>query len=236
MNHQPFLTKLSQNPPLVGVLTYILALLVGVLVLYAWLRHSTTAKAVDSDQDGSWNLWNCLEEFQESKTLYDILKERAWIDKDVDFYEFDYILVTANQICSMNKNVALPTVLAMIAVESRFDANADNGSAKGLMQVVPRWHRDRLAAYLEEGIDPIDGLFLTPRYNIAVGVDFMNELVEEANGNLDFALMCYNQGYESAYDDYINHEYISDYARTVQAISAEIENILWKGGYTSVSS
>lgn len=236
MNHQPFLTKLTNNySPLLSTVIFVVVILI-LTVLLLWSLSSSPAKAVDSDQDGSWNLWNYLEEFQESKTLYDILKERAWIDKDVDFYEFDYILVTANQICSMNKNVSLPTVLAMIAVESRFDANADNGSAKGLMQVVPRWHRDRLAAYLEEGIDPIDGLFLTPRYNIAVGVDYLNELIEESNGNLDFALMCYNQGYESAYDDYINHEYISDYARTVQAISAEIENILWKGGYTSVSS
>lgn len=235
MDHQSFLTRLPQNQNLILTAAYILVGIIAVLVLYVCLRCSTPAKAADSDQDGSWNLWNCLEEFQESKTLYDRLKETAWIDEDVDFYEFDYILVTANQICSMNNNVSLSTVLAMIAVESRFDSNLD-GLYKGLMQVSPRWHKERLAAYLEEGVEPTDGLFLTPRYNLAVGIDYLSELIEGSNGNLDFALMCYNQGHDSAYDDYINHEYISSYARTVQALSTEIEHILWKGGYTSVSS
>jgi soluble lytic murein transglycosylase-like protein len=68
-------------------------------------------------------------------------------------------------------------ILAVMAVESSFNpiAESDYG-AKGLMQVVPRFHLDKLAAHGGE-----DSL-LDPRTNIRVGAQILREYVRQAGG------------------------------------------------------
>ena len=61
-------------------------------------------------------------------------------------------------------------VLAVISVESRFDPAARSGyGATGLMQVVPRFHREKLA---EHGGDKA---LLDPRVNVQVGTQILKE-------------------------------------------------------------
>ncbi len=55
--------------------------------------------------------------------------------------------------------------------------------AQGLMQVVRRWHRDKL--------HPSESLF-DPQVNVRVGTDVLQEYLDAANGNLNKALRKYS--------------------------------------------
>ncbi|HKO87986.1 MAG TPA: transglycosylase SLT domain-containing protein [Burkholderiales bacterium] len=76
-------------------------------------------------------------------------------------------------------------ILAVVAVESRFNPIAESGfGAKGLMQVVPRFHLDKLAGH--GGIDTV----LEARTNIAVGTQILKEYVRRT-GSLEAGLQMY---------------------------------------------
>lgn len=68
-------------------------------------------------------------------------------------------------------------ILAVMAVESSFNPIAESDfGAKGLMQIVPRFHLDKLAAH--GGEDAV----LDPRINIRVGAQILREYVRQAGG------------------------------------------------------
>ena len=75
-------------------------------------------------------------------------------------------------------------VLAVAAVESKFKPRAVNPStgAKGLMQVVAKWHQDKV---LGVGGEP-SLLLIAP--NINVGADILAEYVDAEGGNVTGAL------------------------------------------------
>ncbi len=76
-------------------------------------------------------------------------------------------------------------VLAMIRVESRFDRRATSSEgAKGLMQVIPRWHRDKLA-----GRSPLD-----PAVSIEVGTSIYQVCLQRHKGSALKAANCYSGG------------------------------------------
>ena len=77
-------------------------------------------------------------------------------------------------------------VLAVIAVESRFNPIAESGmGAKGLMQIIPRYHLDKLQAVGGE-----DAVF-DPESNIQVGARILQEYVYRT-GTLEAGLQQYN--------------------------------------------
>jgi soluble lytic murein transglycosylase-like protein len=87
-------------------------------------------------------------------------------------------------------------VLAVISVESRFNpiAESDYG-ARGLMQVVPRFHLEKLAVHGGEAT------ILNPMTNILVGTQILDEYIGRA-GSLEAGLQLYagaaddpNRGY-----------------------------------------
>jgi len=82
-------------------------------------------------------------------------------------------------------------ILAVISVESRFNpiAESDMG-AKGLMQVIPKFHTEKLAVY--GGEDAV----LDPKTNILVGAQILKEYIRLAGG-VEAGLQMYNG---SAYD------------------------------------
>lgn len=76
-------------------------------------------------------------------------------------------------------------ILAVMAVESSFNPIAESDfGAKGLMQVVPRFHLDKLAAHGGENA------VLDPRTNIRVGAEILREYVRQT-GTVEEGLQLY---------------------------------------------
>jgi soluble lytic murein transglycosylase-like protein len=76
-------------------------------------------------------------------------------------------------------------ILAVISVESRFNPIAESEfGARGLMQVVPRFHLDKLAHH--GGEDAV----LDPRTNIRVGAKILKEYIQRA-GSVESGLQMY---------------------------------------------
>lgn len=107
-------------------------------------------------------------------------------------------------------------VVAVIWKESTYNASAmgDNGRAYGLMQVQPRWHRERIKRL---GVTDL----LDPYQNILVGVDYLAELYHN-RGSMKWALMAYNGG-----PDYANRMTksgsVSGYAKAVLKKQGELK-------------
>ena len=93
----------------------------------------------------------------------------------------------AREQCYIN-NIEFNIVLAIIEVESNFEENAigDNGNSIGLMQIQPRWHRERMQKLKCDDLQD-------PRDNIKVGIDFLAELYKK-HGNYTDSLREYNGG------------------------------------------
>jgi len=77
-------------------------------------------------------------------------------------------------------------VLAVISVESGFNPIAESVmGAKGLMQIIPRFHLDKLEAYGGEGA------VFDPEANILVGAEILQEYTYRT-GTLEAGLQFYN--------------------------------------------
>lgn len=84
-------------------------------------------------------------------------------------------------------------IIAMISKESTFKKYAKSGyGAKGLMQVVPRWHQDKLKKR-----DPFNRIV-----NIEVGSKVLLDCLKKRNYNTNRALTCYSGGARN-YQTYI---------------------------------
>jgi len=102
-------------------------------------------------------------------------------------------------------------VLAVISVESRFNPVAESAmGAKGLMQIIPKFHHEKLAAV--GGDDAV----LDPEANILVGTRILQEYVYQA-GTLEAGLQYYNG---AAWDE------TAQYAQRVMAERARILEIM----------
>lgn len=82
------------------------------------------------------------------------------------------------------EQLAPELLIAIIQEESAFRPQVQSPyGAQGLMQVVRRWHRDKL--------HPAESLF-DPEVNIRVGADVLEEYLQRAGGDLDRALRKYS--------------------------------------------
>jgi soluble lytic murein transglycosylase-like protein len=105
-------------------------------------------------------------------------------------------------------------VLAVIAIESRFNPIAESVmGAKGLMQIIPRYHRAKLE--LHGGEDAV----LDPESNILVGARILQEYVHRA-GTLEAGLQYYNGALRDG---------TAQYAHKVMAERSRLEQVL-RGG------
>ncbi len=98
-------------------------------------------------------------------------------------------------------------IFSMIESESTFNPEAQNGVHEGLMQVNPGWHEERMKEL------NCDNLY-NPYENILIGTDYIRELIDRFDGNIELALMSYNQGPDSAKKDY-KDGYVSYYATNI---------------------
>lgn len=89
-------------------------------------------------------------------------------------------------------------IIAVMAVESRFNPIAESiAGAKGLMQVIPKYHGDKLKSYGGE-----ESVF-DPQTNILVGSQILKEYIART-GNLNSALQMYAGALNDAEDIYTN--------------------------------
>lgn len=91
-------------------------------------------------------------------------------------------------------------VLSVIAAESSFNPKAQNKSgAMGLMQAIPRWHRDKIKNL---GISNSQLLSVEP--NVRLGVVILKEYLRLSNGNMTLALQKYNGSTKDRSKSYSN--------------------------------
>lgn len=119
----------------------------------------------------------------------------------------DYIFEIVSSVCSNYLNIDPLLVMGIIQVESEFNPECYYGGCYGLMQVNKSQHLSR--------IDKLNASDLyNPESNIRVGVDIFSECLRQANGNVIYALMIYNEGYNSATPRY-NSGIVSKYSKKV---------------------
>lgn len=106
-------------------------------------------------------------------------------------------------------------VLAVISIESRFNPIAESvKGARGLMQIIPKYHRDKLA--LHGG----DEAVLDPESNILVGTQILREYVHRT-GSLQGGLQFYNG---ASWDDTARYteKVLTEHRRLQLAVQAAI--------------
>lgn len=160
------------------------------------------------------------------------LRENGWVSNLVDDDQLEYELLLAEQLSSITDRVHPALTIAQIAQESRFNPNCEYQGAIGLMQILPNYHQQTLNDICE---DPTFDKWYEPRYNIMVGLSYMDELLSDdhACGDTTYALMMYNQGPVSGTRTYLAKGIVSDYASAIISLKQEIESIMEKGGASS---
>ena len=102
-------------------------------------------------------------------------------------------------------------LLAVAAVESSFNPLAESGmGAKGLMQIIPKWHREKLRV-----VGGDEALF-DPEANILLGARILKEYVHRT-GTLEAGLQFYNGAFFDS---------TAQYARKVLAERARLEQVV----------
>lgn len=130
----------------------------------------------------------------------------ATFDVPLDYDLQVYIIQTCEDL-----NIDAAVVMAMIFYESSYDAAAigDNGESFGLMQIQPEWQEERMAKL------GVTDLF-DPYQNVTVGIEYLAELLDKHDGNMEMALIEYNAGQPNAYKYWFNQgEYSNEYSQKV---------------------
>jgi soluble lytic murein transglycosylase-like protein len=124
-------------------------------------------------------------------------------------------MVSAAYRASANAGLDPLLVLAVISIESRFNPLAESAyGAKGLMQIIPRYHRDKLAA--QGG----DSAVLDPESNILVGTQILKEYVRRT-GTIEAGLQYYVGSFSDG---------SAQYAQKVMAERERLEGVMRSKG------
>ncbi len=113
------------------------------------------------------------------------ISTKYWIDKFVLSRGLVNSELIANQIIfnAANQAVPLDLLIGTIAVESQFNPLAKSRhGAKGIMQVVTRYHRDKIR----------NRNIFDPKVGIEVGTQILAECYARHKGNQHRTLNCYN--------------------------------------------
>lgn len=129
-----------------------------------------------------------------TKTYYDVP-----LSEDLQ----DYIFALCEE-----RGVDPAIVIAMIGKESVYnpDAVGDGGNSLGLMQIQPRWHKERMKRLETSNL-------FNPYDNVEVGIDLIAELMAKGK-SIEWVLMAYNGGASYA-NEKLALGIVSDYANTV---------------------
>lgn len=147
---------------------------------------------------------------------------------DFSFYQVPFgklpegIQIYTHEIC---ERYSLPTetVFAIMQHESRFNSEAvgDDGQSFGYMQVMEKWHKDRME---ELGVTDLKNA----EDNILVAVDYLDELYR-TYGDMTSALMAYNCGPTTAQKLWKQGVKQTGYTQKVLQYSEEISLEIYGG-------
>jgi soluble lytic murein transglycosylase-like protein len=105
-------------------------------------------------------------------------------------------------------------IIAVIAIESRFNPIAEsNAGAKGLMQIIPKYHEDKLGEFGGEHA------VFDPETNIEVGSLILREYIRRT-GNLNIALQMY-AGALGDHEDRYTRKVLGERQRLQQVLSGQ---------------
>ena len=167
----------------VAIITWaaFLALLAGMLLTTQAAEPETFTAPVKVDRPMPTTIG---EDPDEDALITAALEEQGYFRADVPLdYELQDVLHTAAEANGVPYHVAL----GLIWTESRFQADADNGTSYGLCQL----NRD----YFQSG--------LTPAENIEAGMEYLGSLIERY-GDLSAALCSYHDGHDTGRRGYSN--------------------------------
>lgn len=107
-------------------------------------------------------------------------------------------IVDSVYLYSFQKGIHPHFVLGLIKAESSYNPKAKSSyGAKGLMQVVPRFHKDKLGSRNPYDIET----------NIEVGTTIIHQCLQKHQHNKDKALYCYSGGAGYHYNKRVYKEY-----------------------------
>jgi len=127
------------------------------------------------------------------EALAEFLAKRYKVSQDVTL---EFVQIAHAEAAEVNLDPLL--IMAVIAVESRYNPIAESGvGAKGLMQIIPKFHGDKLAEFGGEKA------VFDPESNIRVGTRILREYLSRT-GNLSIALQMYAGALGDDNDTYTN--------------------------------
>lgn len=110
-------------------------------------------------------------------------------------------------------NICPELIQAICWQESRFQSDVESGGCVGIMQVAPKWHKDRMDRL---GVTDLTDV----RQNMTVAVDYLSELLKDGE-DIEEPLMRYHG--ESRIDEKLLAGEMSVYAESILTLSAELE-------------
>ena len=148
---------------------------------------------------------------------------------EATFYEVPIDIDLLDHIQGLCADYVIPVelVLAVIETESSYQADAVSPvGAKGLMQIIPEYHEDRM-----NRLNCTD--LFDPYQNVTVGMDFLSELIEKYDGNLHKTLTAYNYGQKGANDKFFGQgTYQTEYSLKVLETTQKIKEGMTEMFYT----
>lgn len=119
--------------------------------------------------------------------------------------------------------IPVEIVFAMMKRESKFDSKAvgDNGKSFGYMQIMKKWHEERMERL---GVDDL----MNPKENILVAVDYLSDLYKRY-GDMTCALMAYNCGPSTAKKLWDSGVKSTKYSEEVLRYSEDIRKEIYGG-------
>lgn len=127
------------------------------------------------------------------EALAEFLAKRYKVSQDLTL---EFVQIAHAEAAKVNLDPLL--IMAVIAVESRYNPIAESVvGAKGLMQIIPKFHADKLAAFGGEKA------VFDPESNIRVGTRILREYLTRT-GNLGIALQMYAGALGDDNDTYTN--------------------------------
>jgi hypothetical protein len=205
-----------RSRPVVSVMVLGASLTALALVIHNhqafWFGHSghgalTEESTADDGFEGHAVVSISPAEDNRYRALSDSVARRYRVSQDMA-YDLVHLAHTVGQQHGLDPLL----IIAVIAIESRFNPIAESiHGARGLMQVIPKYHAAKLAEYGGE-----KALF-DPVTNVKVGARILKEYIR-LTGNLGIALQMYGGALSDGEDQYTT-KVMNEQQRLKQALS-----------------